>query len=227
MVTFGNGDTKPVDDVIDIEYLKNSGATSVSQVQTQLPYRPYEIQVITKSGSINGKFLFTTAAHLESRSGHISASFTPVVSTEDTGIHAKILTETYSGAQGITLTEPLFIYPSKEAADAEDAFLTSSSSTTSSHTTHSGSIDVNYPHSWAGDVEASSMSGSIILNGDGLEVTEQGRGYAKGIKYPGNDEEHKWWGSRGDMDVQIVSTQSGSIMFHVKDWPYDLLENDS
>lgn len=54
------------------------------------------------------------------------------------------------------------------------------------------------------------------MGGESLVMTDCGYGYVKGFKHPGNDKQREWWGSRGNMDVQLLS-QSGPISFHVKD----------
>jgi hypothetical protein len=214
IATFENGNTKKIDNIIDLDYLKNSGATSISQVKRQFPYRPYEVEIKTQSGSISGRFIFTTSASLKTQSGYISASFVPVVSPDEV-VHATLTTETESGSQDISLGEPFIIDASDKTYPAGTGETSTSSS---SHISKSGSIQAKYPLSWAGHVEAFTSSGWIGLEGDGLEVTEQTQGHAVGVKYPDSDNKrHGWWGSRGDMDVVLESTGSGSIQFHVKD----------
>ncbi|GAM39202.1 hypothetical protein TCE0_034r10551 [Talaromyces pinophilus] len=223
IATFENGDTKKVDNIIDLDYLKTSGATSISQVKGQIPYRPYEVEIKTQSGSINGRFVFTTSASLETQSGHISASFVPVVSPDEV-VHATLTTETVSGGQDISVGEPLIIDASDKTYPAGTGEMSTSSS---SHTSQSGSLQVKYPHSWAGHVEAFTQSGWIALGGDGLEVTEQTHGHAVGVKNPDSDNKrHGWWGSRGDMDVVIESTGSGSVQFYVKDGRFPVEESE-
>lgn len=214
IATFENGDTKKVDNIIDLDYLKTSGATSISQVKGRIPYRPYEVEIKTQSGSINGRFIFTTSANLETQSGYISASFVPVVSPDEV-VHATLTTTTVSGGQDISVGEPLIIDASDETYPAGTGEMSTSSS---SHTSQAGSLQIKYPHSWAGHVEAFTKSGWIGLGGDGVEVVEQTQGHAVGVKSPDRDhQKHGWWGSRGDMDVVLESTGSGSIQFYVKD----------
>jgi hypothetical protein len=48
-----------------------------------------------------------------------------------------------------------------------------------------------------------------------------------GVKYPDNgNKRHEWWGSRGDMDVVIESTGSGSVQFYVKDGRFPVEESE-
>lgn len=223
IATFENGDTKKVDNIIDLDYLKTSGATSISQVKGRIPYRPYEVEIKTQSGSINGRLVFTTSAKLETQSGYISASFVPVVSPDEV-VHATLTTATVSGGQDISVGEPLIIEASDKTYPAGTGEMSTSSS---SHTSQSGSLQIKYPHSWAGHVEAFTKSGWIGLGGDGVEVIEQTQGHAVGVKNPDRDhQKHGWWGSRGDMDVVIESTGSGSIQFHVKDGLFPVEESE-
>lgn len=112
-----------------------------------IQYRPYEVEIYTESGSISGNFIFTKA-HLESHSGSISASFTPVVSPSDdenTAHAVSFETKTTTGTQSISLTEPLVI-------DSLPLSNIKNSLVSSSHTSISGSIHAEYPQSWAGSV---------------------------------------------------------------------------
>lgn len=218
IVTHANGESERVDSIpADFDHLKASGVTGLMQIQSSIPYRPYEIKIHTTSGAITGTLLFTSTAQLKTASGSISVSFTPVVSLDDPVNVANLVTKSHSGSQSISVNEPLIIDSSESAHSVEDT-----PSITASHSTGCGSIQVEYPHSWAGNVTALS-SGSIAFGGEDLEVTEDGDGHTKAVKRPSSDEQQReWWGSRGDMDVVLESRNSGAIVFHVKDDSYDL-----
>lgn len=177
-----------------------------------IQYRPYEVEIYTETGSISGNFIFTTKAHLQSESGSISASFTLVVSSsydENTVNAVSLETKTTTGSRNISLTEPLVIdSPSLKNIKNHSVF--------SSHTSISGSIDIEYPQSWASNVTMRSSVGLIAMDGDGLEVTDIAYDYTTEFKNHRDEKQRGWWGSRGDMDVQ-QSSQSGPISFHVKE----------
>jgi hypothetical protein len=182
----------------------------INGVSVPLPFRPYELEVKTELGSISGRFIFSTSAHIETQSGSISAMFIPVVSS-DFPSNTTLTTRTVTGSQSISLIEPYAILSDSETMFQQSGYATSS------HTSASGSINIAYPRSWAGTVQATAQAGSICLDGHGLEVTKDGQGHAAAVKRPAEDSEvPEWWGSRGNMNVSLESSESGSINFHVR-----------
>ncbi|OKL60502.1 hypothetical protein UA08_04147 [Talaromyces atroroseus] len=224
LVTYDNGDIERLDTLpADFENLENVGVASIMRTETQIPYRPYEVVISTRSGSINGRIIFSSSVYLETHSGDISASLLPVVPLGDDAVDAitdgtSIVTKTLSGTQAIALGEPLFTNSSEEEKASynitEDVF--SSYSATSSHISESGNLQISYPRSWAGNLTALYNWGPVALGGRGLEITESNHRYTKGFKRPNDDEDkaHEWWGSRGDMEV-LLKTDSGAVSFHV------------
>lgn len=179
-----------------------------------IQYRPYEIVIKTDSGSVSGKLIFSSSAHVETRTGTISTSLIPIISSGDSVNNASLVTHTHSGSQHIVLANPLRVASSDDAISSLDTKL---GHATSTHTSDSGHINVVYPHSWAGTVDAFAHTGSICLDGWGLEVSKDGQGHATAVKYAeANPEDPKWWGSRGDMNVSLEAKTSGSITFFVK-----------
>jgi hypothetical protein len=182
-----------------------------------IQYRPYEIVIKSHSGSVSGKLIFSSSAHVETRTGTISTTLIPVVSSGYPANNATLVTRTHSGSQNIALTNPLRV-ASSDNSSPDDSVVAHA---TSSHISDSGHINVVYPHSWAGTVEAAAHSGSICLDGPGLEVSKDGQGHASGVKSAEeNPESPEWWGSRGDMDVLLEAEGSGSITFFVKHPPH-------
>jgi hypothetical protein len=175
------------------------------------PARPYEVEIRTQAGSISGRVIFTTHARIESKAGSITASLTPVVYAGSSS-NNNINTRTLAGSQHIQITEP-HIIRSPDDCLSKETFVRSA---TSSHSAITGGMFVTYPRSWAGRVQASSWVGHVRLEGDGLEVTRDGNGQLTGIKTPSEDGgrgSHKWWGSRGDMNVSLAVTGAGAIHF--------------
>jgi len=175
------------------------------------PARPYEVEIRTQAGSISGRVIFTTHARIESKAGSITASLTPVVYAGSSS-NNNINTRTLAGSQHIQITEPHIIRSPNDCLSKE----TLVRSATSSHSAITGGMFVTYPRSWAGRVQASSWVGHVRLEGDGLEVTRDGNGQLTGIKTPSEDGgrgSHKWWGSRGDMNVSLAVTGAGAIHF--------------
>ncbi|EFQ97983.1 hypothetical protein MGYG_01019 [Nannizzia gypsea CBS 118893] len=86
---------------------------------------------------------------------------------------------------------------------------------------NSGNMAISYPNSWAGRVLAmTSRRGNAVLRGKGLEVTGRspdGRS-ALAAKKPtiGHDDKNSWWGSEGNMRVNLDALR-GSVEFDVRD----------
>ncbi|KAH8692798.1 hypothetical protein BGW36DRAFT_430544 [Talaromyces proteolyticus] len=176
-------------------------------------YRPYEIEIHTKTGTVSAQLIFSSSAVIESESGTISATLLPIVSSEGVS-DPTLVTRTGSGSQSLVLGNAYVVGTSEEGDGY--SMITASGHASSSHSSDSGSIYVKYPGSWAGTVEAEAHGGTICLDGEGLEVSKDGQGHASGVRYPDEDDEKpEWWGSRGDMDVSLEARGSGSINFFV------------
>lgn len=174
-----------------------------------LPARQYEIDIETQSGTISGRFIFSTSAHLSTASGEIDATLVPVYSDEFNQ-NVSVITQSLSGSQQVRLTEPVYVEnPSSPSLSQTSSSL---SPAQAKHISHGGaSMQITYPPQWAGNVHTKPGSWSISLAGQGLKVTRAEDGSIRGSK-EGVDGE-KWWGGRGDMDVSLDSR--GAVMFTV------------
>ncbi|CAL5867413.1 uncharacterized protein PFLUO_LOCUS1632 [Penicillium psychrofluorescens] len=189
------------------------------------PPREYEIDVETRSGSIAGRFLFSTSLRLVAgatadESGSISALLIPLVldgekeeahSTARLG-NISILTRTGTGDQSIRITEPVVLGGSSHHG------LKSSEPAVASHLSGKGSMQLGYPLSWAGTVHARTgrmTEQGISLEGNGVKVLERVDEAVKGRRVLGREPgeaESTWWGAQGDMDVSAQSME-GEIFF--------------
>ncbi|WEW55278.1 hypothetical protein PRK78_000707 [Emydomyces testavorans] len=206
---------------------KNKRPSRIKNLNPLSP-RPYDIEIETRSGTINANIAFSTRAELSSRSGSINARLTPLVFHDadylDSHRNVSITTTTRSGSTSFMLNEPL-IFPAPTTGHIPPPpppqphggrrEPTAAATHTSSG---SGSVQVTYPQSWAGHVHASSRSGGICMGGEGLHVIKQGRKAADGVKEPeqGLPGEKRWWGSRGDMDVDVGGRRNGAVGFWVR-----------
>ncbi|KAJ9283316.1 hypothetical protein DTO021C3_9090 [Paecilomyces variotii] len=196
------------DAVID----KHRGGHRNDASSGHLPARPYELEIQTVSGSIYGRFVFSKSASLQTESGSINGVLIPVV-YDDLPSTISLSTATVSGHHHIRVTEPFLVSKSHTTPQKHRRVVDHA---TASHISHgSGNINVAYPPSWAGNVSASSVSGSIHLQGKGLKIIEQSRSHAVGTKEPSDDQEARWWGGQGDMKVSVGSEGSGSVNFVV------------
>ena len=179
-----------------------------------LPARRYEIDIETQSGTISGRFIFSTFAHLSTASGEIDATLFPVYS-DGSNQNVSLVTQSITGSQQIHLTEPVHIenppYLSRSKISSSSSS-SSSSPAQAKHISHGGaSMQITYPPQWSGIVHTKPDSGSISLTGQGLKVIQAEDGSVQGSK-EGVDGV-KWWGRRGDMDVSLDSR--GAVMFTV------------
>lgn len=193
------------------------------------PSRPYEIDIETVSGSVSGRYIFSTAARIRTLSGSISAQLVPIVShdpdapTSNT-TNISLSTETDSGSTDIRLTEPYVIRDVSSFTNSEklplDTQQERSGSTyttvSSSHTSNAGSLQISYPQSWAGHVIASSSYGNVWIGGQGIKFEGGGSNWVEALKEPDVDPgDEVWWGSKGAMNVTLKDVGSGAIRFWV------------
>lgn len=191
--------------------------------QSTLPLRPYEVLVRGGSGVVEGRFVLSTEIGIYSQSGSIKATIVPVIHSDH--VNGSLITDSTSGSQDITITEPIFPSDPRtekghQAATGDDYQASMNHAGQSGqyakahHASGSGSLKMIYPASWAGTVSANSRgSGSIKLEGRGLQETSRGRGHATAFRKP-TQRDSEWWGSRGDMEVSLLTRFSGSIEFY-------------
>jgi len=202
-----------------------------------LPPRPYEVWVKSGSGSVQGRFILSTTTAIYSQSGSIKVAVVPVIHSDL--VNGSLITDSYSGSQRIEFTEPVFLshhdhtqtHAETTTGHKEGLDLNSHQSdinqnqdqsnkknaARSRHVSDSGSLELIYPMSWAGTVYAHTQgSGSVQLDGPGLQVIPGGKGHATASRQPTARESDEWWGSRGDMEVSLGTRSSGSIKFYAE-----------
>lgn len=159
----------------------------------------------------------STSAHFSSESGGISASLVPIIRLTDHGsvsddgnnntqtYNASIVTSTNSGSQDIHLTDPCFVNPpARFRHEDPDLHLIHAQAR---HITHDGSLNIAYPHAWAGHAHVHTGSGSIRFGGRNLNVTMNEDGSVDGFKREGQQD----W---GEINVSFQSG-AGAIFFYV------------
>lgn len=75
------------------------------------------------------------------------------------------------------------------------------------HATMSGSVKVEYPRAWEGGIDARTSSGSVRVDGEGVEREESGGGGSR-----------KWIRARKGNGVGELSLESssGSVQAHIR-----------
>ncbi|EEP77207.1 predicted protein [Uncinocarpus reesii 1704] len=186
--------------------------------------RPYEVEIATHSGSIAASIAFSTSVKLSSTSGAIDAHLTPLVfpgaaflDTHSDNI--SITTVTRSGSANVVLNDPL-IYPRLAPSGRQTRAQHRGPGAIAVHEARgSGSLRVRYPPSWAGRVHAASIRANrVSLGGKGVRVVGRGSRAVDGVKEPDAElpRQKQWWGSRGDMHVDLRA-RTGAVMFRVGD----------
>jgi len=186
------------------------------------PPRDYITNVQTISGTIHGKYYLGPKTVFQTKSATIDIDVLPVFIGDDGESAREFWTETISGTTNIKVVEPIF-FPKANGKEQQvpetyipigvsNPYLiiprtakTSLRSLRSSHIVKSASLDVQYPEAWEGNIYAESISGSVDLRGNGVEIIRQEGGWGRkkvvarrGVK--GNE------GSRVDLE-----SISGSI----------------
>ena len=183
-------------------------SSSSSATSATLPARDYETHVQTSSGSIQGTFLFSSAADLISSSGSITAGilYAPHSSSSASNTHQALLpsdqlkTLSNSGAKDVRV--------SRVGGEAGKGKAWNLHSVHGGGSGASGSVSVRYPTDWEGRVEAES-SGSLRVEGEGVVVDGEERvGGRKSVRA------HKGDGG-GMIDAR---TGSGSVDVVVGGW---------
>jgi len=151
----------------------------------------YTTDIHTSSGSISGTYILGSKCALHAHSGGIRASILPMAADAK----MELITESNSGGVDIDV---MAAYGDAEKP-VKDLW--------GRHATMSGSLKVEYPRAWEGEISAKAVSGSIRVDGEGVEV-EDGRdgGFGKSIRArKGN--------GNGELSLESMS---GSVVAHIR-----------
>jgi hypothetical protein len=156
-----------------------------------LPCPDYTTDIHSSSGSISGTYILGSKCALRAHSGSIRASVLPMAATAK----MELITESNSGGVDIDVM-PAY-------GDAERAIR----DLWGRHVTMSGSLKVEYPRAWEGQISARATSGSIRVDGEGVEREESGGGgFGKTVRArKGN--------GNGVLELESMS---GSVVAHVR-----------
>jgi hypothetical protein len=120
-----------------------------------IPERDYQVYINTTVGSVDGTFIHGSRTEINSIAGFVNADLLPYKS----GAYASTInTSTDSGQTSVTLRTP---YKAKHVP---------MTGLTSMHRTISGELDLTYPQEWVGQVNGTSLSGALHMEGQDLEL---------------------------------------------------------
>ena len=165
-----------------------SGSVRASTSIVSVPARDYKTFLESLSGGVNAKILHGSRTSLRSLSGHIKADLYPY---GHNNTRTDINTYCQSSSTDVTVHSSL----SHPTDPIKKLY--------SDHQGLSGSVDLRYPAQWQGAVQASTLSGSIDLDWDGLRIIrDEKKGWIKRVVEA----------VRGEGEGQLViSSKSGSV----------------
>lgn len=181
-------------------FWKKSKGDGDTQDKVQNLDRVFKTDISTKSGSVGGTIVHGNggSTSISTGSGSHSISVYPV-GVSDSHPSSTLTTNAGSGSQNVKILSPNTV-PGYQSTTS-----TIRSLKVSHTTTGSGSINVEYPGEWEGQLHVLLKgSGSINARGQGLETQRQGRHELFGWK--GADSENA-------SSVQITEMGSGSVNF--------------
>ena len=166
----------------------NSGSVRGVTSTTAVPNRDYHSSFSTSSGSINAVALHGFRTWLRSINGHITADLYPFGHNDS---RSEIEAHCSSGAMDLTL-HPSLSHPQAALKKLYGYYRGGS-----------GNLDLFYPGTWEGTFEATTMSGSIDLDFEGLKIVKDGKeGSAK----------RKIEGLRGEGEGNLFMYESSGSM---------------
>ena len=136
----------------------HSGSMRIDFKRKHIPARDYQVFLNTTVGSIDGAFIHGSKTQIASVAGSVKADILPYSSGDTASL---IETSTHSGLMSIRLRSP---YTGKGVP---------MTALTSTHTSISGAIDLEYPTEWQGYINGTTLSGSLHLQGQGLQLMHE------------------------------------------------------
>ncbi|KAI1262592.1 hypothetical protein F5Y18DRAFT_397696 [Xylariaceae sp. FL1019] len=168
-------DDKPAPAVLNIRSQSGSVNAQLEHLFAGHVTRDYITSIATQSGSMSGTYPLGLQTSLDARSGSINGVSLVVMPVNSTG--PRHLQTTARGGSTSLHVKESFWTGDKTAKWWQGM--------TSRHESQSGSMNIDYPDSWEGTIEAQSSSGSVSVTGRGVQIISRihGKVYAqKGSK---------------------------------------------
>jgi hypothetical protein len=140
------------------EATSHSGSMRVDFKRKHIPARDYQLTLNTTVGSIDGSFIHGSSTRIASVAGSVKADILPYASGSTA---SRLETTTHSGMMSIHLQSP---YTGKGVPMG---------ALSSAHTSVSGAVELVYPREWQGYINGTTLSGSLHLQGQGIELVNQ------------------------------------------------------
>ncbi|KAF2668720.1 hypothetical protein BT63DRAFT_283780 [Microthyrium microscopicum] len=169
---------------VHVEYQPPAGMHS-------FPERDYQVNISSRLGHISGSVLHGSLTSLQTAVGNIRANILPFAADR---YPSDMATVSHAGRQMINLLTPLN-EPEMPLARLD-----------SRHTSNAGEVDVTYPKTWEGVVEAVSAVGRVAVGGPDVHIIKQDRKFIGGYVEA----------ERGEGDGStLCRAESGSVRFTV------------
>ena len=126
-----------------------------SALSSKVPYRDYQTQISSNSGSLQVTLIHGSSTTLTSSSGAVRAALSPLGPPEE---ESYLYTKTRSGSTDITVF-PSVSHPRKPMRQFYGDYRY-----------QSGSLKIRYPEEWEGTVQGQTSSGSISVEWPGLHI---------------------------------------------------------
>ncbi|PPJ59616.1 hypothetical protein CBER1_01205 [Cercospora berteroae] len=145
------------------EFLVHTSSGSVkvnTPTSGDIPIRNYRTRIETSSGSITGDFILGMLNSFHTQSGTVRATLLPIYdSTEVSFLH----TDTKSASQTLTILPP-YAFPGNSIAQlrSDHKFFSTS-----------GTLRLQYPDEWEGDIYGDTTSGSVSIRGKDVEFSSE------------------------------------------------------
>ncbi|KAF2032408.1 hypothetical protein EK21DRAFT_99044 [Setomelanomma holmii] len=123
-----------------------------------IPDRDYQVYINTTVGSVDGRFIHGSKTEINSVAGFVNADLLPYKSGDYV---SEISTQTDSGQTSVTVRTPYH---------AKDIPMTGLYGV---HRTVSGELDLTYPQEWVGQLNGTSLSGALHLQGADVELLSE------------------------------------------------------
>jgi DUF4097 and DUF4098 domain-containing protein YvlB len=127
-----------------------SGSIQASTATSSIPARNFTTQIHTTSGTVSGSYLLGVASNVNSASGTINADFY----TAGEVANRSLILSSVSGAIHSTVHDQSY-----ELGTVR-----------SNVHSQSGSVNIQFPAAWEGQIQAETKTGSIGIVGDGVKI---------------------------------------------------------
>ncbi|KAG6022872.1 hypothetical protein E4U40_004312 [Claviceps sp. LM458 group G5] len=150
----------------NVFYAQFNRQWKMSECKNRPPSRDYIVRIITASGDIDAQVAVTSSARIWSASGDLRLDVAVVRLTPRGGGGGSLETDIRSGT-----TDVLVVKSGYDVSGLQ-----------SHHQSMSGRIRVGYPEDWNGKFDATTLCGTILVNGKNMKIVRSSHGVPKTLE---------------------------------------------